>query len=95
MKAQDIERFKEKLAAFMADLIELMGRTERRRYAEMYIRGLLMDGERKSIEPMAQRVPDGDVQGVCEPESLVSSASTSFFGSEGGKGICTRGLLDY
>jgi len=64
MKAQDIERFKEKLAAFMADLIELMGRTERRRYAEMYIRGLLMDGERKSIEPMAQRVPDGDVQGM-------------------------------
>ncbi|MEW5805106.1 MAG: IS701 family transposase [bacterium] len=41
-----------------------MGRTERRRYAEMYIRGLLMDGERKSIEPMAHRVPDGDVQGM-------------------------------
>ena len=64
MKAQDIERFKQKLVAFLADLVQTMGRTERRRYTEMYIRGLLMDGERKSIEPMAQRVPDGDIQAL-------------------------------
>lgn len=64
MKAQDRERFKEKLAAFLADLVQTMGRAERRRYAEMYIRGLLMDGERKSIEPMAKRVPDGDIQAL-------------------------------
>ena len=28
------------------------------------LRGLLMDGERKSIEPMADRLPDGDVQAL-------------------------------
>jgi SRSO17 transposase len=41
-----------------------MGRKERREHAEEYIRGLLMDGERKSIEPMANRLPDGDVQAL-------------------------------
>ena len=64
MKAQEIERFKEKLAVFLADLVTTMGRSERRRYTEMYIRGLLMDGERKSIEPMAARIPDGDIQSL-------------------------------
>jgi SRSO17 transposase len=41
-----------------------MGRKDRRHHAEEYIRGLLMDGERKSIEPMANRLPDGDVQAL-------------------------------
>jgi SRSO17 transposase len=41
-----------------------MGRQERRKHAEEYIRGLLMDGERKSIEPIASRLPDGDVQAL-------------------------------
>ena len=30
----------------------------------MYIRGLLLDGERKSIEPMAARLPEGNVQAM-------------------------------
>jgi SRSO17 transposase len=41
-----------------------MGRAERQHWAEMYIRGLLLDGERKSIEPMAARLPGADVQAL-------------------------------
>ncbi len=48
----------------MADIVLPMGRQERRKHAEEYIRGLLMDGERKSIEPIASRLPDGDVQAL-------------------------------
>jgi len=48
----------------LADVVLPMGRTERRDHAEEYVRGLLMDGERKSIEPMADRLPDGDVQAL-------------------------------
>ena len=62
MKTQKIERFRLKLEAFLADVVLPMGRKERRNHAEEYLRGLLMDGERKSIEPMASRLPDGDVQ---------------------------------
>jgi len=64
MKTQKIERFRLKLEAFLADLLLPMGRKERRDHAEEYIRGLLMDGERKSIEPMASRLADGDVQAL-------------------------------
>ncbi len=48
----------------MADVVLLMGRKERREHAEQYVRGLLLDGERKSIEPLARRLPDGDVQAL-------------------------------
>lgn len=64
MKAREIERFQSKLEAFLTDVVLSMGRKERRERAGQYIRGLLMDGERKSIEPMAHRLPDGDVQAL-------------------------------
>ena len=64
MKPREIERFRLKLEAFLADVVLPMGRKERGQHAEEYIRGLLMDGERKSIEPMANRLPDGDVQAL-------------------------------
>ena len=40
-----------------------MGRSERRPWARKYLEGLLLDGERKSIEPMAARV-GADVQAL-------------------------------
>ena len=64
MKAREIERFRLKLEAFLADVVLPMGRKERRQHAEEYVRGLLMDGDRKSVEPMAGRLQDGDVQAL-------------------------------
>jgi SRSO17 transposase len=64
MKPREIERFRLKLEAFLADVVLPMGRKERRDHAGEYIRGLLMDGERKSIEPLASRLPGGDVQAL-------------------------------
>jgi len=64
MKPREIERFRSKLEAFLADVTLPMGRRERGQHAEEYVRGLLMDGERKSIEPMATRLADGDVQAL-------------------------------
>ena len=39
-----------------------MKRKDQRRWGEVYLRGLMLDGKRKSIEPMAARLPDGDEQ---------------------------------
>ena len=51
-----------KLDAELREYIELMvadmGRQERRSAMELYLTGLLLDGERKSIEPMAARLVD-------------------------------------
>src|ERR1051325_4867818 len=46
------------VAAFLARL----GRKEQRRWAPFYLKGLILPGERKSIEPMAARVAPGDLQ---------------------------------
>ena len=53
-----------RLRQFLADLTEPMGRSERRRGARVYLEGLLLDGERKSIEPLAARVAGADVQAL-------------------------------
>jgi SRSO17 transposase len=49
---QSIERFK----AFMIPLTAPLGRCERRVSAACYVQGLLMPGQRKSIEPIAARL---------------------------------------
>jgi SRSO17 transposase len=44
------------LPQFLIPLIQELGRSERRDGAALYVKGLLMPGQRKSIEPMAQRL---------------------------------------
>lgn len=42
--------------SFLTPFVAPMGRSERREGASLYIEGLLLSGERKSIEPMAKRL---------------------------------------
>ena len=53
-----------RLARFLGTLTPLLGRVERQTHASEYVRGLLLDGERKSITPLAERVPGSDVQAL-------------------------------
>src|SRR5215211_8573614 len=48
--------------AWLAPFLARLRRAEQRRWAPIYLQGLLGPGERKSIEPMAARVAPGDVQ---------------------------------
>ena len=41
---------------FLEPLVAELGRSERREGATLYVQGLLLPGERKSIEPMAERL---------------------------------------
>ena len=41
-----------------------VGRAERRHHGALYVQGLLLDGERKSIEPLAGRVPGANMQAL-------------------------------
>jgi hypothetical protein len=52
------QRFVDYVTAVLPDL----GRKDRQPWAEAYVRGLLLEGERKSIEPMAKRLPDGNIE---------------------------------
>jgi SRSO17 transposase len=74
------------LEAWLAPFLARLGRAEQRRWAPVYLQGLLGPGERKSVQPMAARVAPGDLQQLhhfistspwrCEPleEELVRAA---------------------
>jgi SRSO17 transposase len=64
MKPQTMKGLEARLTHFLEDLLEPMGRRERRHGARVYVQGLLLDGERKSIEPMASRIEGADVQAL-------------------------------
>ena len=58
MKPRDLKRLDRELREYTQSLIEGMGRPERRQAMADYVTGLLLDGDRKSIEPMASRLVD-------------------------------------
>jgi len=64
MTDAQLGRCGKRLEQFLVDLLEPVGRSERRHWGAVYVRGLLLDGERKSIEPMVQRLPDGNEQAM-------------------------------
>jgi len=64
MTDAQLERCRRRLEQFLIDLLESVGRSERRHWGSVYVRGLLLDGERKSVGPMAKRLPDGNEQAM-------------------------------
>jgi SRSO17 transposase len=64
MTDAQLEKCRKRLEQFLQDLLEPVGRSERRRWGAVYIRGLLLNGERKSIEPLAARLREGNVQAL-------------------------------
>jgi len=54
----------ERLDHFLADVTASLGRSERHHWAKIYLQGLLMEGGRKSIEPLAERMGGADVQSL-------------------------------
>jgi len=63
MTPRELQALDQRLTTFLEDLLAPLGRKERRHWARVYIQGLLLDGERKSIEPLAQRT-GADVQAL-------------------------------
>jgi SRSO17 transposase len=53
---RDLRRFAVQFESFMSAVLPVLGRSERRTSAMRYVEGLLMEGQRKSIEPLAARL---------------------------------------
>jgi len=64
MTPRTLKELERRLTQFLDELLAPMGRSERRHWARVYVQGLLLDGERKSIEPMASRIEGADVQAL-------------------------------
>lgn len=56
MRPTELRKLERELQEFMAEMFEGLGRRERLESMSWYVTGLLLDGERKSIEPMAGRL---------------------------------------
>ena len=52
------------MVEFAAEMYRPLVRCDQRAKGEQYVRGLLLEGRRKSIQPMAARLPDGDEEGL-------------------------------
>src|SRR5487761_687811 len=64
MTPETLKALDHRLQKFLEDITEPMGRSERRHWARVYVQGLMLDGERKSIEPIASRMEGSDVQAL-------------------------------
>jgi SRSO17 transposase len=54
----------ERLYTYALAYRPLFGRSDRYKQGRVYLHGLLLDGERKSIEPLSRRVPGGNEQNL-------------------------------
>lgn len=64
VRAGDLDAQRAGLIAFAEEMYGSLARCDQRAKGEQYVRGLLLEGRRKSIQPMAARLPDGDEQGL-------------------------------
>src|SRR5439155_18289564 len=58
----ELSRVRRRVVDFAEERLSPLARRDQRRWGEVYLRRLMLDGRRKSIEPMAARLADGDEQ---------------------------------
>jgi SRSO17 transposase len=64
VRAADLEAQRAALIEFAAEMYRPLVRCDQRAKGEQYVRGLWLEGRRKSVQPMAARLPDGDEEGL-------------------------------
>jgi SRSO17 transposase len=62
MEGTPADGWEDELEGWLEPFLGRLRRQAQRRWAPFYLKGLILPGERKSIEPMAARVAPGDVQ---------------------------------
>jgi SRSO17 transposase len=61
---RDVNGLKQKLKAYHRNFAGLFTRREQRHWSHKYLEGQMLELERKSIEPMAQALEDGNIQAM-------------------------------
>jgi SRSO17 transposase len=64
MTAKQLERCRQRLKTYLQEMLSPLGRSERRYWGSVYVRGLLLDGERKSAGALATRLPEANEQNL-------------------------------
>jgi hypothetical protein len=61
---QQLSACRPRLESFLTEMLPPLRRKDRRHWAGVYLRGLLLDGDRKSAGGVAARLPDGNEQNL-------------------------------
>jgi SRSO17 transposase len=61
---KQLAKSRQRLEAFTEEMLAPVGRSERRHWGGVYVRGLLLEGERKSVGAMVPRLPEGNEQAL-------------------------------
>jgi SRSO17 transposase len=77
MTPHALKKLDRELSAFIAEMTDAMGRPERRAAMGHYITGLLLDGERKSVQPMASRLVHDPAEADAMRQRLADCVSSS------------------
>jgi SRSO17 transposase len=72
-----LKKLDRELSGFVAEMTDGMGRPERRAAMGHYITGLLLDGERKSVQPMAARLVDDPAEADAMRQRLADCVTSS------------------
>ena len=62
MTTRELEACRKRFETFAAEMLSTLAYRKPRHWARVYLRGLLLEGRRKSCQPIAERLPDGDEQ---------------------------------
>ena len=82
MTPNQLRKLDRELGGFLDEMIEGMGRPERRSAMRHYITGLLLDGERKSVQPMAARLAKDEADADAMRQRLQDCVSLSPWSDE-------------
>src|SRR5436309_15921098 len=77
MTPRRLQKLRSELSAFLNEMLEGQGRPERRSALGHYITGLLLDGERKSIQPMATRLTENPAEADAMRQRLQDCVAAS------------------
>jgi len=61
---RDLARVRVELQEFAGEAFASLRRKDQRYWGAVYLRGLMLDGERKSVEPISSRLPEADRQSL-------------------------------
>jgi len=82
MNRRELDRLGRELREFLESMTDGMGRSERRAAMAAYLTGLLLDGDRKSVEPMAARLVDSPDEVEAMRQRLLSCVAESAWSDE-------------
>ena len=62
-------KWEDELGGWLKPFLDRLGHKARRRMCPLYVAGLIGPGDRKSVQPMAERLAPGDMIGciICRP----------------------------